>query len=386
VSQNWSQKSLGEVLKIQNGYAFDSANFNPTSGLPLIRIRSLKSGVESQTRYSGTYDDKYLVRAGDLLVGMDGEFGCYEWKGEPSLLNQRVCRLQEFSSDLIPRFLFYGLNRYLKAIEDVTGFATVKHLSSKQILEIKFPLPPIAEQKRIVKLLDEAFAAIDIAKANTEKNLKNAREVFESHLNSVFTQRGEGWVKTTLREVLMKTETVNPIKSPNKEFEYIDVSSVSNESFKIEVTQRLMGKDAPSRARKLVRVNDVLFATIRPTLKRIALVPNHLDQQICSTGYVVLRAKSAVEPRFVYYSLFTKAFLGQMETLQKGASYPAVTEDNVKAYSLAIPQPAEQIKIVAKLDTISEITKCLEDNYTRKILLLEELKKSFLHQAFSGNL
>jgi len=358
VSQNWSQKSLGEVLKIQNGYAFDSANFNPTSGLPLIRIRSLKSGVESQTRYSGTYDDKYLVRAGDLLVGMDGEFGCYEWKGEPSLLNQRVCRLQEFSSDLIPRFLFYGLNRYLKAIEDVTGFATVKHLSSKQILEIKFPLPPIAEQKRIVKLLDEAFAAIDIAKANTEKNLKNAREVFESHLNSVFTQRGEGWVKTTLREVLMKTETVNPIKSPNKEFEYIDVSSVSNESFKIEVTQRLMGKDAPSRARKLVRVNDVLFATIRPTLKRIALVPNHLDQQICSTGYVVLRAKSAVEPRFVYYSLFTKAFLGQMETLQKGASYPAVTEDNVKAYSLAIPQPAEQIKIVAKLDTISEITKC----------------------------
>jgi type I restriction enzyme S subunit len=76
---------------------------------------------------------------------MDGEFGCYEWKGDNALLNQRVCRLQDFSEKLEPRFLFYGINKYLKEIEDATTFTTVKHLSSKQISKIEILLPPIAE-------------------------------------------------------------------------------------------------------------------------------------------------------------------------------------------------------------------------------------------------
>src|ERR1039458_2847688 len=151
--------------------------------MPLIRIRSLKSGVETETRFSGEYDKKYVVNAGDLLIGMDGEFGCYEWKGGPALLNQRVCRLQGFASELVPRFLFYGVNSYLKAIEDVTGFATVKHISSRQILGIEFPLPPLREQRRIVGVLDEALMGIASARENAERNLRNASAVLESHLD-----------------------------------------------------------------------------------------------------------------------------------------------------------------------------------------------------------
>jgi type I restriction enzyme S subunit len=139
-------RRLGDVLSVQNGYAFDSKRFGSSDGVPLIRIRDLKAGIDTDTRYVGAYDDKYLVQAGDLLIGMDGEFGCYEWRGKLALLNQRVCRLQGFASDLLPRFLFYGVNSHLKAIEDVTGFATVKHLSSKQILGIEFPVPPLREQ------------------------------------------------------------------------------------------------------------------------------------------------------------------------------------------------------------------------------------------------
>jgi len=107
-----------------------------------------------------------------------------------------------------------------------------------------------------------------------------------------------GWPIKTLGEVLQQTETVNPLRSPQTEFDYIDVSSISNATFQIETTQRLEGKDAPSRARKLVRSNDILFATIRPTLQRIAIVPAHLDRQVCSTGYFVLRAKSGIDHRF----------------------------------------------------------------------------------------
>jgi hypothetical protein len=194
MKKGWETKRLADVLELQNGYAFNSKSFNPADGMPLIRIRSLKGGVETETRFNGDYDKKYVVTAGDLLIGMDGEFGCYEWKGEPALLNQRVCRLQGFSGALIPRFLFYGVNDYLKAIEDVTGYTTVKHISSRQILEIEFPVPPLAEQQRIVGILDEAFEGIATAKANAEKNLQNARALFQSVLaQSVIGETTKSW-------------------------------------------------------------------------------------------------------------------------------------------------------------------------------------------------
>jgi type I restriction enzyme, S subunit len=159
-----------------------------------------------------------------------------------------------------------------------------------------------------------------------------------------------GWQLKTLGEVLEKTETVNPLQHPYTEFDYIDVSSVSNSTFEIEQTQRLKGKDAPSRARKLVKANDVIFATIRPTLRRIAIVPPHLDKQVCSTGYFVLRPKPILEYRFVYYWLFAEEFMGQMEALQKGASYPAVTDKEVRDQAIPFPSLIEQQRIVTLLD------------------------------------
>ncbi len=159
-----------------------------------------------------------------------------------------------------------------------------------------------------------------------------------------------GWQTKTLGEVLQKTETINPLQSPEAEFDYIDVSSVSNTTFKIEETQTLKGKNAPSRARRLVKANDVLFATIRPTLRRIAVVTEHLDKQVCSTGYFVLRPKAEIDHRFVFYWLFTGDFMGQMECLQKGASYPAVTDGEIRAQLIPVPTLSEQRRIVAILD------------------------------------
>ena len=159
-----------------------------------------------------------------------------------------------------------------------------------------------------------------------------------------------GWKTVKLGEILDKTENIDPTSFPEREYDYIDVSSVSNKSFSVEETQRIKGKDAPSRARKLVRTNDVLFATIRPTLQRIAIIPNHLDGQICSTGYFVLRPKEVISSRFIYYALMTDSFRSQMERLQKGASYPAVTDGDVRDQEIPLPPLAEQKRIVALLD------------------------------------
>ena len=160
----------------------------------------------------------------------------------------------------------------------------------------------------------------------------------------------KGWKTEALGDVLEKTETTDPTHFPQVEFDYIDVSSVSNETLSIQQTQRLKGKDAPSRARRLVAANDVLFATIRPTLRRIAIVPDELDKEVCSTGYLVLRPQPRVDYRFIFYFLQTEDFMGEMEKLQKGASYPAVTDRDVRSQRIPVPPLAEQQRIVGVLD------------------------------------
>jgi len=118
---------------------------------------------------------------------------------------------------------------------------------------------------------------------------------------------------STIRGVVVKTKQHDPRKAPDEIFQHIDVSSVSNESFKIIKVTPTIGSEAPSRARKEVKTNDVLFATVRPTLKRIALVPSELNDAVASTGYCVLRCdRSKVDPGFLYYYLITDYFNNRM--------------------------------------------------------------------------
>jgi len=289
---------------------------------------------------------------------------------------------------IVPKYLFYIMtsDAYKDFIGTLSDGVNINNLTFEKLKRLPISYPDYFEQERIVRILDEAFERIVKAKVNTEKNLRNARALFESYLEGVFSQRGEGWVVKTVGEVVQKTETVNPLHSPEDEFDYIDVSSISNKTFQIEETQRLKGKDAPSRARKLVKTDDVLLATVRPTLRRIAIVPISLNDQVCSTGYFVLRPKPELDHRWVFYFLISKDFMRQMEILQKGASYPAVTDGEVKLQKIPIPPLQEQFDIVYKFDALRIKTQQLEVIYQQKLAALEELKKSLLEKAFSGEL
>lgn len=191
------------------------------------------------------------------------------------------------------------------------------------------------------------------------------------------------WKCMKLIDVIQKTETVNPQKNSESSFEYIDVSSVCNKQFRVKETSTILGKDAPSRARKLVRTGDVLFATVRPTLKRIAQIPGNLDKQICSTGYFVLRPKDFVEGKFIFYYLFTENFMGAMEQLQKGASYPAVNDSEVGSQTIFIPSLLEQKRIVAILDEAFEDIDRAIRNTEKNLANSRELFESYLNAIFT---
>lgn len=183
INQKWPQIELGEVCEVFNGYAFKANLFNDQKiGLPVIRIRDVNSGF-SETYYNGEFDNKYLVENGDLLIGMDGDFRATIWNHGKALLNQRVCRLQNFKN-IEQKYIYYLIQKELDLIHADTYAVTVKHISSSQIAKIKIPLPPLEVQKEIVEQIEVKQKAIEGAKQVIENLERERDDILVSHLGS----------------------------------------------------------------------------------------------------------------------------------------------------------------------------------------------------------
>ena len=187
IAERWERVPLDHVAQVQNGYAFSSEHFNHESGLPLIRIRDIKSKT-TENLYSGEYQENYIVRNGDFLIGMDGDFNISKWPGEMGLLNQRVCRILPLTKLYDQRFVFIVLQPYLDAIHTETSAVTVKHLSSKTISAIPLPLPPLPEQRAIVDKLETLLAHLD----NSVAEFEQARTKLALYRQAVLQQAFEG--------------------------------------------------------------------------------------------------------------------------------------------------------------------------------------------------
>lgn len=183
----WERVPLADIASILNGAPFDSALFSTVGGMPLVRIRDVLSG-HTATYYTGEYEDTYVVRHGDLLIGMDGDFNTGYWGPTPALLNQRVCKVTPDDRFYSKPFLGYALPGYLAAINANTPSITVKHLSSKTVGEIELPLPPRVEQTRIVEKLEELLSDLDAGVAE----LKAAQQKLAQYRQSLLKAAVEG--------------------------------------------------------------------------------------------------------------------------------------------------------------------------------------------------
>lgn len=173
--------TLGKHIDILSGCAFPSSGFNRNNGVPLIRIRDILSG-KTETYYEGSYDLKYLIKKGDLLVGMDGDFNREYWKGTDALLNKRVCKITPNPETLDKNFLYHFLQKELDKIHATTDVVTVKHLSVKKIQDIKIRLPSLKEQKRIAAILDKA----DAIRQKREQAIKLADDFLRAKFLEMF--------------------------------------------------------------------------------------------------------------------------------------------------------------------------------------------------------
>ena len=195
-----------------------------------------------------------------------------------------------------------------------------------------------------------------------------------------------GWTSTTIGEITSLIEKVIPQDKPTEPFTYLDISSVDNSIQKIVEPKRYLGADAPSRARQLVKAYDVLFSTVRTYLQNIAMVPEIYDGQIASTGFSVLRASKNVLPKYLFYYTLTDTFLNPLNDLQRGTSYPAVRDGDVRVQPFPLPPLPEQERIVAKIEELFTQLDAGTAALKRVRVGLKRYKASVLKAAVEGRL
>jgi type I restriction enzyme, S subunit len=196
----------------------------------------------------------------------------------------------------------------------------------------------------------------------------------------------QGWATARISDVTERVPNIKPEDSPDKEFGYVDISSIDNSSFVITDAKRLKGKDAPWRARRPIRPNDILFSNVRTYLRNIALVDQDCAAQVCSTGFTVLRPNSRVEPRFLFRYVLTRRFLDRVTPQQTGTHYPATSDKVVMSEEIPLAPVAEQRRIVAKLETLLGKVDASQQRLAKIPVLLKRFRQSVLAAACSGRL
>ncbi|MEI7938460.1 MAG: restriction endonuclease subunit S [Verrucomicrobiota bacterium] len=163
------------------------------------------------------------------------------------------------------------------------------------------------------------------------------------------------WPTRPVGELVLPTEQRDPRRNPTDEFCYVDIAGVDNDAKAIVATKRIVGADAPSRARKVIREGDVIVSTVRPNLNAVALVPTTFDDQICSTGFSVLRPSEKVVSGYLFAFVRSAAFIDYLVARTTGANYPAVNDGEVKAVPIPVPPLTEQERIVKLLDEADDL-------------------------------
>lgn len=174
---------LGQNIKVLSGFAFPSEGFNQLVGLPLIRIRDLANS-DTEVRFTGRYDPTYLVKKGDVLIGMDGDFEVHRWTGDLALLNQRVCKVEAAKREVDQRFLYWYLKPRVAEIHRRTPQTTVRHLSARDLYRIPMPRIGDEEQAVVAKVLD----TVDTAIHETEAIIAKLKAVKQGLLHDLLTR------------------------------------------------------------------------------------------------------------------------------------------------------------------------------------------------------
>jgi type I restriction enzyme S subunit len=298
------------------------------------------------------------------------------------------------SDQIVPEYLFYFLSResfIQNGVGRMGGAVGQQRVPPEYVAEQSLSLPPLAEQKRIVGVLDAAFAGIAAAMANAEKNLANARELFESHLNAVFTRKCDGWVETNLAaEIDLLTGFAFKSKqytlSPNG-IRLLRGDNIIQGRLRWEDVKRWPKAESSEFAKYELCASDVVVAMDRTWVKaglKFASISKEDLPCLLVQRVARLRARERLDARYLLYLVGSAAFTRYVLSIQTGTGVPHISGPQIQAFNFNRPSVEQQAAIADTLDTLRAESRRLESVYRRKLQHLADLKQSILHKAFAG--
>jgi len=368
---NWQTKQLGDLSEIKTGKK-DVNEGNPSGKYPFFTCAR-----------EHTYSDGYSFDTEALLVAGNGDVGHVNYYKGKFEAYQRTYVLSGFK-DVLPQYLFLFLDGFLKDTVSKQKLGnTMPYIKMGMLTDFMVPVPPLSEQKRIVKTLDDVFEKLAKAKTNAEKNLKNAKELFESYLQSVFENKGDGWEEKKLDEVCdINSTLIDPRKKDYSDMYHIGAGNMITKSEEL-IDLKTAKEEGLISGKFLFNTTTVLYSKIRPYLMKVV---RPTFNGLCSADIYPLTPNNKITRDFLFYLLISNDFTNYAVTGSARAGMPKVNREHLFAYSFYLPFLAEQKSIVKKLDSLSTETKKLESIYKNKLANLEELKKSILQKAFNGEL
>lgn len=317
---------------------------------------------------------------------------CARFVSGPFYLNDSGLTVSPKGTNLTQKFLDYQLLSKSDEIYALGKGSAQRNLDVPAFRELLLFVPKdIESQQRIVDILDAAFAEIATAKANAERNLQNARTLFDSYLNKVFTERGEGWQTVAFGEIAAFRNGINFTKSSKgTPIKILGVKDFQNhywaqfEDFDSIVPDGLVPDP------DTLTEGDIVFVRSNgnPDLIGRCLLIGHLPERTTHSGFTIKARlqQDAVLPAYLCHFLKSKNTRQEMIDGGNGANIKSLNQGTLSRIVIPFPSLSKQAEIVRQLEDMQAETQRLESLYKQKLAALDELKKSLLYQAFSGAL
>ena len=383
--------ALGDIVDLVMGQAPSSKDTNfEGRGTPFVKVGEF--GPIRPVIHEWTTNPLRMARRSDVLLCVVGATCGKINLGEECAIGRSVAAIRPHPSKLDQFYLYYFMMTLVERLRSGSVGAAQTVISKDMVATVQIPCPPLAEQQRIVGLLDEAFEGLATAKANAEKNLQNARALFESHLQSVFTQRGKGWVEKNLGdlcEVFADGDWVESKDQSSEGIRLIQTGNVGQGVFKDRADKARYISEATFKRLRCTEIfdGDCLISRLPDPVGRSCILPDTGERMITAVDCTIVRfdQKQLLSKFFNHYSQ-SDDYIRTVAKECTGTTRNRISRSNLALTTIPVPPIAEQKRLASEFDSMREETQRLARLYELKHAALEALKKSLLHQAFAGEL
>lgn len=364
-------KPLGEVCEIKRGIRVTRNSLEERGKIPVYQ--------NSLTPLGYYYKNNCIANTTFVIAaGAAGEIGfcsCDFWAADD-------CYYFSHNNTIDHRYLYHLLLNNQNYILSRVRRSSIPRLPREALEQLQIPHPPIEVQRKIVDILDKYSVNVIALQQELEAELTLRKKQYEHYRDTLLSfdekMNGGGYGNKvewkTLGEICLKTNNIK-WKEQTSEFDYIDLTSVNRNNGNITIEKKINKENAPSRAQQIINTDDVLYATTRPTLQRYCIITERYNNQICSTGFSVLRPdKDKILPLYLYFIVGSKSFLDYVANNQEGTSYPSISDSKLRQFSFSLPPIETQKRIVSILDKFEMLANSLSQGLPAEI---EARKKQY---------